>query len=63
MSKMCLISHFASEYRTANYIKINKELNCDFVFGGKCDDIRRWITIGIPNYNPTNSQYLSCKRK
>ncbi len=41
MNKICLISNYASAYRTAIYVEMNKQLGCDFFFGDKCLDIKK----------------------
>lgn len=41
MGKICLISNFASDYRTAIYVEMSRQLGCDFVFGNKCSDIKK----------------------
>lgn len=40
-SKICLITNYAPEYRSAIYVEMSEQLGCDFVFGDKCGDIKK----------------------
>jgi len=42
MKRICLIYNFAQHYRGAIFSLLSKELEIDFYFGDKMQDVKKW---------------------
>ncbi len=71
MGRVCLISNFASDYRSAIYSEMSRQLDCDFVFGDTCADIKKMdysllssdvTEVKISNFGPLLWQYGAIKQ-
>ncbi len=48
--KICLIYNFAQHYRVGIFKLLDKELNCDFYFGDKMDDVKKLDYSELKNF-------------
>lgn len=60
MKKVCLIYNFAQHYRTNIFTLLDRELNCDFVFGNNNMDIKKMDYSLLSNFKKevTNKTFI-----